>query len=80
MVHIDLTRRDLNVLEKIKDPESDPSLLVQVDAPHPQKPNNSAPKGVPTKNPPQTKKPPTPQQPPQKKKQPQHPHTKQQQK
>jgi hypothetical protein len=36
MAHVDsasakLTLRDLHVLEKIKDPESDPSLLVQVD-------------------------------------------------
>jgi hypothetical protein len=38
MVHIDLTRRDLNVLEKMKDPESDPSLLVQVDPTLPKDP------------------------------------------
>jgi hypothetical protein len=43
MAYVDfsLSRRDLNVLEKIKDPESDPSLLVQVDPSLPKDPHIS---------------------------------------
>jgi hypothetical protein len=43
MAHVELSRRDINVLEKIKDPEFDPSLLVQVDATLPKDPNISDP-------------------------------------
>ncbi|KAK3372850.1 hypothetical protein B0T24DRAFT_245486 [Lasiosphaeria ovina] len=32
MAYISLSRRDTNVLEKIKDPESDPSSAIQIDA------------------------------------------------
>ncbi|KAK4240237.1 hypothetical protein C8A03DRAFT_31623 [Achaetomium macrosporum] len=38
-VDFNLSRRDLNVLEKIKDPESDPSLLIQVDPSLPKDPH-----------------------------------------
>ncbi|KAH8899578.1 hypothetical protein GQ53DRAFT_741735 [Thozetella sp. PMI_491] len=38
MTSISLSRRDINVLEKIKDPESDPSSGVQVDASLPKDP------------------------------------------
>ncbi|KAL2129940.1 hypothetical protein VTI74DRAFT_7084 [Chaetomium olivicolor] len=43
MAFVNLSRRDINVLEKIKDPESDPSLMVQVDASLPKDPNISDP-------------------------------------
>lgn len=43
MAFLDLTRRDINVLEKIKDPESDPSLMVQVDPTLPKDPHISDP-------------------------------------
>ncbi|KAK4157446.1 hypothetical protein C8A00DRAFT_40163 [Chaetomidium leptoderma] len=43
MAHVDLSRRDINVLEKIKDPESDPSLLIQVDSTLPKDPHISDP-------------------------------------
>jgi hypothetical protein len=43
MAYVELSRRDINVLEKIKDPESDPSLLVQVDPTLPKDPNISDP-------------------------------------
>ncbi|KAK4122662.1 hypothetical protein N657DRAFT_646384 [Parathielavia appendiculata] len=43
MAYFELSRRDINVLEKIKDPESDPSLLVQVDATLPKDPHISDP-------------------------------------
>ncbi|KAK3387085.1 hypothetical protein B0H63DRAFT_148566 [Podospora didyma] len=39
MAYISLSRRDINVLEKIKDPESDPSSAVQVDPTLPKDPN-----------------------------------------
>ncbi|KAK3314990.1 hypothetical protein B0H66DRAFT_577023 [Apodospora peruviana] len=39
MAYISLSTRDINILEKIKDPESDPSLAVQVDASLPRDPN-----------------------------------------
>ncbi|KAK3304241.1 uncharacterized protein B0T15DRAFT_233793 [Chaetomium strumarium] len=42
-VDFNLSRRDLHVLEKIKDPESDPSLLVQVDPSLPKDPHISNP-------------------------------------
>ncbi len=38
MAYLDLSRRDFNVLEKIKDPESDPMLMVQVDPSLPKDP------------------------------------------
>ncbi|KAL1841043.1 hypothetical protein VTJ49DRAFT_7474 [Mycothermus thermophilus] len=48
MTHVDLSHaklslRDLHVLEKIKDPESDPSLMVQVDTSLPKDPHISDP-------------------------------------
>ncbi len=43
MAYVDLSRRDINVLEKIKDPESDPSLAVQVDPTLPKDPYISDP-------------------------------------
>ncbi|KAK4130840.1 hypothetical protein BT67DRAFT_452073 [Trichocladium antarcticum] len=43
MAFVDLSRRDINVLEKIKDPESDPSLAVQVDPTLPKDPYISDP-------------------------------------
>ncbi|KAG7285243.1 hypothetical protein NEMBOFW57_009864 [Staphylotrichum longicolle] len=43
MAFVDLSRRDINVLEKIKDPESDPSLMVQVDPSLPKDPHVSDP-------------------------------------
>ncbi|KAJ4306902.1 hypothetical protein N0V88_000274 [Collariella sp. IMI 366227] len=43
MAFVNLSRRDINVLEKIKDPESDPSLMVQVDASLPKDPHVSDP-------------------------------------
>lgn len=43
MAFVDLSRRDINVLEKIKDPESDPSLAVQVDRTLPKDPYISDP-------------------------------------
>ncbi|KAL2265424.1 hypothetical protein VTJ83DRAFT_6524 [Remersonia thermophila] len=48
MAHVNLGRtklslRDLHVLEKIKDPESDPSLMVQVDTTLPKDPHLSDP-------------------------------------
>ncbi|KAK3297668.1 uncharacterized protein B0H64DRAFT_416632 [Chaetomium fimeti] len=43
MAYVDLSRRDINVLEKIKDPEFDPSLLVQVDPSLPKDPHISDP-------------------------------------
>ena len=39
MAYISLSTRDINVLEKIKDPESDPSMAVQVDPSLPKDPN-----------------------------------------
>ncbi|KAM7208646.1 hypothetical protein V8F20_001069 [Naviculisporaceae sp. PSN 640] len=39
MAYISLSTRDINVLEKIKDPESDPSRAVQVDPTLPKDPN-----------------------------------------
>ncbi|KAK0634851.1 hypothetical protein B0T17DRAFT_502453 [Bombardia bombarda] len=39
MAYISLSKRDLNVLEKIKDPESDPSSAVQIDSNLPKDPN-----------------------------------------
>ncbi|KAM7214188.1 hypothetical protein V8F06_010441 [Rhypophila decipiens] len=39
MAYISLSTRDINVLEKIKDPESDPSRAVQVDPGLPKDPN-----------------------------------------
>ena len=43
MAFLDLSRRDIHVLEKIKDPESDPSLMVQVDPTLPKDPHISDP-------------------------------------
>ncbi|KAL2263107.1 hypothetical protein VTK26DRAFT_8190 [Humicola hyalothermophila] len=43
MAYIELSRRDINVLEKIKDPESDPSLNVQIDTTLPKDPHISDP-------------------------------------
>lgn len=43
MAYLDLTRRDFNVLEKIRDPESDPMLMVQVDPSLPKDPYLSDP-------------------------------------
>lgn len=43
MAYVELSRRDINVLEKIKDPEFDPSLLVQVDPTLPKDPHISDP-------------------------------------
>ncbi|KAK4101477.1 hypothetical protein N658DRAFT_496346 [Parathielavia hyrcaniae] len=43
MAYVELSRRDINVLEKIKDPEFDPSLLVQVDSTLPKDPHISDP-------------------------------------
>lgn len=43
MAYFELSRRDINVLEKIKDPESDPSLNVQVDPTLPKDPHISGP-------------------------------------
>ncbi|AEO71396.1 460a4b3d-e4ef-48da-904e-177eb2500b3c [Thermothielavioides terrestris] len=39
MAYLELSRRDINVLEKIKDPESDPSLMIQVDPTLPKDPH-----------------------------------------
>ncbi|KAK4111225.1 hypothetical protein N656DRAFT_781058 [Canariomyces notabilis] len=39
MAYIELSRRDINVLEKIKDPEFDPALAVQIDATLPKDPH-----------------------------------------
>ena len=39
MAYISLSTRDINVLEKMKDPESDPSMAVQVDPSLPKDPN-----------------------------------------
>lgn len=39
MFHIDLSNNDLNVLEKIKDPEADPSRVVNVDPSLPKDPH-----------------------------------------
>jgi hypothetical protein len=43
MAYVELSQRDINVLEKIKDPESDPSLMVQVDPTLPKDPHVSDP-------------------------------------
>ncbi|KAK4244417.1 hypothetical protein C7999DRAFT_43925 [Corynascus novoguineensis] len=43
MAHVELSQRDINVLGKIKDPEFDPSLLVQVDPTLPKDPHLSNP-------------------------------------
>lgn len=43
MAYLELSRRDINVLEKIKDPESDPSLAIQVDPTLPKDPYISDP-------------------------------------
>ncbi|KAL2021128.1 hypothetical protein VTK56DRAFT_7434 [Thermocarpiscus australiensis] len=43
MAYLSLSRRDINVLEKIKDPESDPSLAVQLDPTLPKDPYISDP-------------------------------------
>jgi len=43
MAYVELSRRDINVLEKIKDPEFDPSLMVQVDPTLPKDPHVSDP-------------------------------------
>ncbi|KAL2170504.1 hypothetical protein VTG60DRAFT_4790 [Thermothelomyces hinnuleus] len=43
MAYVELSRRDINVLGKIKDPESDPSLMVQVDPTLPKDPHVSNP-------------------------------------
>ncbi|KAK1711980.1 uncharacterized protein BDZ83DRAFT_107234, partial [Colletotrichum acutatum] len=39
MASVDLTRRDVNVLDKIKDPESDPSANVLLDSSLPRDPH-----------------------------------------
>ncbi|KAK3943478.1 hypothetical protein QBC46DRAFT_446836 [Diplogelasinospora grovesii] len=39
MAYLSLTTRDIHVLEKIKDPESDPSSAVQIDAAQPKDPH-----------------------------------------
>ncbi|KAK4202620.1 hypothetical protein QBC40DRAFT_276269 [Triangularia verruculosa] len=39
MAYLDLTQRDINVLEKIKDPEYDPALAIQVDPTLPKDPH-----------------------------------------
>ncbi|KAK4162255.1 hypothetical protein QBC43DRAFT_371703 [Cladorrhinum sp. PSN259] len=41
MEHVSLSLRDINVLEKMKDPESDPSLAVQIDPTLPKDPHIS---------------------------------------
>lgn len=41
MAYVELSRRDINVLEKIKDPEFDPSLAIQVDPALPKDPHVS---------------------------------------
>lgn len=41
MAYIELSRRDINVLEKIKDPEFDPSFAIQVDPTLPNDPHVS---------------------------------------
>ncbi|GAB1313275.1 hypothetical protein MFIFM68171_03485 [Madurella fahalii] len=41
MAYIELSRRDINVLEKIKDPEFDPSFAIQVDPTLPKDPHIS---------------------------------------
>ncbi|KAL2160028.1 hypothetical protein VTH06DRAFT_1683 [Thermothelomyces fergusii] len=43
MAYVELSRRDINVLGKIQDPESDPSLMVQVDPTLPKDPHVSNP-------------------------------------
>ncbi|KAK4180357.1 hypothetical protein QBC36DRAFT_320419 [Triangularia setosa] len=43
MAYLDLTQRDINVLEKIKDPEYDPALAIQVDPTLPKDPHISDP-------------------------------------
>ncbi|KAK4143007.1 uncharacterized protein C8A04DRAFT_29409 [Dichotomopilus funicola] len=43
MAYVDLSQRDINVLEKIKDPEFDPSLVAQVDPALPKDPHVSDP-------------------------------------
>ncbi|KAK3905368.1 hypothetical protein C8A05DRAFT_30831 [Staphylotrichum tortipilum] len=43
MAYLDLSRRDFNVLEKIRDPEFDPMLMVQVDPSLPKDPYISDP-------------------------------------
>lgn len=43
MAYIELSRRDINVLEKIKDPEFDPSLAVLIDPTLPKDPHISDP-------------------------------------
>lgn len=43
MAYVSLSQRDINVLEKIKDPESDPSLAIQVDPSLPKDPYISDP-------------------------------------
>ncbi|KAK4667351.1 hypothetical protein QC763_308460 [Podospora pseudopauciseta] len=43
MAYLDLTQRDINVLEKIKDPEYDPALAIQVDSTLPKDPYISDP-------------------------------------